>query len=1202
MNLKIFYLFELLLAISVHPQLKKETIDSFIQNAEIFEEKQLSATNTLIPFDSEKAALKNKEYQSSYYYSLNGEWKFHFENVPYFFPDNFFITDFDDEGWDKIEVPSVWQMKGFGHLMYRNIPMEFSPYDPPNVPVEINPTGCYRRTFELGKINSGRKIILHFDGVKSNAFIWINGAFVGYDEGGMTPAEFDITKLLNANKNQITVLVTRWSSGSYLEDQDMWRYSGIFRDVYIYSKPEKNINDLTIITDLDKNYNSAELGIHLKFNSVLDGFLVKYKLFDQDNKEVTGGSKKTKNLDKISISQSISSPAKWSAEKPYLYTLIIELQDEKGKSVEFIKKKVGFRKLEIINHQVCVNGKPVYFRGVNRHEFDQNLGPVMTRDLMIKDIQLMKRNNINAVRTSHYPDLPLWYDLCDEYGIYVQDEINAECHYGENWVSSLKIYENAFMNRFTGMIQRDKNHPSVIMWSTGNECGLADVHFKMNNYARKNDPTRLIMHQSNTPDGEAPFADIIGPRYPTPSYLRYIADTTVRPVVMGEYAHAMGNSLGHFDEYWDLIYSKPKLQGGFIWDWVDQALNVDLILTPDLSKNKIKTAVIGNPAIIDGIHGKALKLSGLDDWIEIVNHPVFDNIKDNLSISFWIKPDKWYIENPIITRAEQFGITQRNPDSLTFYINKYDNCISVEVPDNWKGNWHFVKAEYDEKKITLAIDNNIYGTKKYNRDMEFTQYPVNVGRNFAIDTDQHLGWTSNCAIDEIIIQSNDDTLLNLPLDDFSTDGKFNFYGISPFVCNGIVFGDRTPQPELFQAKKSMSPIRFSLVNKEKAIINISNKNSFTNLNEYEICWFLYGNGHLKDKGKLTQDCNPLTDVEVQIPVNSGKLNSFDENILEVSARLKNATGLLEEGFEIGYEQFQLNLPGNKIAKENPVEQKLIVSGETEISTGNYQVEINKTTGRFTVKDKDQKTIISGTEADIWRAPISNERSDWGKAESEDWYKAGLNRMISAQPEVSYQNLEDSVVVNVKKHLILPKNKDVVDCVFIYTIYPGGKIKIEQSINFTGYFNYSWIPKLGMKFKVDSTFDKITWYGRGPFENYPDRKSSAKIGIYSLPTDSFYVPYVTPEDYGNRSDVRYIELKTNNKTRIKILSDTLFNFSAQNYSKIERAVYPFQMKKDEMLNLNIDCEVTGVGGTPVPVMPGYRVYPAKRKFLVVLYFE
>ncbi|MHA2101201.1 MAG: glycoside hydrolase family 2 TIM barrel-domain containing protein, partial [Candidatus Kariarchaeaceae archaeon] len=744
LEIKYLALFLIIFSNLCFAQYGQINIDDYIQNATVFEENQLPQLPILIPFENYLAALTRLEKESEYYQSLNGEWKFLFENTPYIFPVDFYGDNFDDSEWDEIKVPAVWQLQGHDHLMYRNVPMEFVPYDPPNVPKELNPSGCYRRTFDINKDWIGRKIILHFDGVKSNVFVWINGKYLGYDEGGMTPAEYDITDFVSEKNNQVTVLVTRWSSGSYLEDQDMWRYSGIYRDVYIYSKPSVSFSDLTVITDFDNLYTDSELILNTAVNSssaLSEQYKLKFTLLDSLKNEIVS---ETFMIEKqrSTITKEIKQPHQWSDEKPYLYTLILELLNSNNESIEIIKKKIGFRELEIINGKACLNGKPIYIKGVNRHEHHPDFSGAITKEMMIKDILLMKQNNVNAVRTSHYPDSPLWYELCDEYGILVLDEVNAECHYREYWFPNLEFYHDAYMNRMIGMVQRDKNHPSIIIWSTGNECGLGEIHYRMQDYARTNDPTRFIMHQSNNPDGEAPYVDIIGPRYPTISRLRHIALTTDKPVVMGEYAHAMGNSLGQFDELWDLIFSMDKLQGGFVWDWVDQGLNKKLILTPDGSKYNIISAVMGNPTIIEGMKGKAIKLSGLDDWIEVYNHPVFDELTNDITIEFWIKPDKWFIENPIVTRSNQFGITQKHPDSLSFYVNSYQNSITTILPSDWNNKWHKVKAEYDGKQMKLFIDDELKVTKDYKNNLEYTRYPVNIGRDYSKNTDQHLGWIS----------------------------------------------------------------------------------------------------------------------------------------------------------------------------------------------------------------------------------------------------------------------------------------------------------------------------------------------------------------------------------------------------------------------------------------------------------------------------
>lgn len=1207
-NKKLFFL---LFAVSsiAYSQYGKIEIDKFIQDAEVFNVNQLELKPLLIPFETIQTAKEKDETESKYFQSLNGKWKFKLENTPYIFPKDFYEIKFDDAKWNEIPVPSVWQTQGYDHLMYRNIPMEFTPYDPPKVPTEINPTGCYRRTFNIDNSWNVRQTILHFDGVKSNAFVWINGEFVGYDEGGMTPAEFDITKYLKEKNNQITVLVTRWSSGSYLEDQDMWRYSGIFRDVYIYSKPKVSISDLSIITDFDKNYRDANLILKLEINSAsavqLQNYKIKYSLLDSDSKIVIEGTSETITNNKIEINKLVANPKQWSDEKPYLYSLIVELLDENN-SVEIIKQKVGFRELELINGQACVNGKPVYFRGVNRHEHHPDFSGAITKEMMIKDIQLMKQFNVNAVRTCHYPDSPLWYKLCDEYGIYIQDEVNAECHYKENWFPGLEFYHAAYMDRFSGMVQRDKNHPGVVMWSTGNECGLGQIHYKMNDYAREYDGTRFVMHQSNDPDGDAPYADINGPRYPTVASLRYFGLKSPKPVVMGEYAHAMGNSLGQFSELWDLIYSLPKLQGGFIWDWVDQGLNVDLKLTPDKSENKILSAIIGNPDVIDGKNGKALKLSGLDDWIEVYNHPVFDSIKNNITIQFWIKPDKWFTENYIITRVNQFGITQRYPDSLSFYINDYNNTVTSAVPVDWINNWHYVKAEYDGDEMRLFIDDKLKVSAKYKSSLRYVFYPVNIGRDYNLNNEQHPGWISNCSIDEIVISAIIDgkrkEILNLPLDEIKTRDKFVYYGSSSFDCNGVIFNDRIPQPELYEMKKSQAPVQFS-ISENKSKIEIKNYYSFTNLSEVDFIWKLYQNGIKTKEGKLKVDCPPLDKIIVASPVYGLKYKTDEEYILEISARYNNAENFVSKGDEINFEQFILNTPSKlqsiksaKVSLSINENEKLVnLTGEK------FSYSINKSDGKLSITSMSNasKTSIVGPELNVWRAPISNERVIWSQAEADDWYYSGLNRLILDSTDVKINSKKNQVDVITKQYYRLPGNNDYIINQFTYTVYNDGKIKLNQDVEFVGRFNYQWLPCVGMKFNLSKSCDNVEWYGRGPFETYPDRKTGAKINWYKLSVDSFYVPYVTPEDYENRTDVSVLNLYSKNSKIFTVTSYEKFNFSVTPFKNIERAVYPFQLETADDLTLNIDYKITGVGDTPVPTLPKYRTYPGHFNYTIYI---
>ena len=1188
----------ILLTNYIYPQLDFD-INKYIENPNVFGENKEEPAAILIPYQNIEKALQRDYNLSSYFLSLNGNWKFDYKINPSLAPKDFYKKEFNDKTWKEIPVPSNWQMQGYDHLMYRNIPMEFYPYNPPYVPDDINPTGFYRKTFKVPSGWTNRKIFLHFDGIQSAAFVWLNGKYVGYHEDGMTPAEFDITDKLEKGNNLLAVMVLRWCDGSYLEDQDMFRFSGIYRNVYLYSKPELTIRDLFIKTDLDEKYVDANLILDVTLKNYKEKsskVKIRYTLYDSSNKKVLSNNSdyiEVKDKLQTTLTQKVASPKKWSDEHPYLYKLVLELIDQNEKVIEILCQRVGFRELEVKDGIAMMNGMPIYIRGTNRHEINPSGGKTLTKELMLEDIKLLKQFNFNAVRTSHYPNDPLWYDLCDEYGILIQDEVNAECHYTENTFPAREDYFNSFMDRFVRMVQRDKNHPSVIMWSTGNECGLDKPHYAMAEYIKKFDPTRFLMHQSNWPDGEAPYVDIIGPRYPTPSRLRQIGLSTSKPVVMGEYAHAMGNSLGNFDEFWEIIYQVPKLQGGFVWDWVDQGLKVKARFVKDFSPNNIQCSVMGRPEIVQGLDGKAIKLSGLDDWIEVYDDPRLDLRGNNLIIEFTVFPQKFYLENPLVTKAYQFGVTQITEDTLSFYINSYKNALKIKLPEDWYSTWHKVKAVYNGKEMSLTIDGKILGSKKYDRDINSSHYPVNIGRDAFRDNDQHLGWLSNFIFDDVKIYDkleNAQPILWLKFDEITEGNEYLTFGISPFCINGMITADRKPQPELWQAKHSMSPVRFYSDNPKSGIFKVVNKYSHTNLNEFDIEWFLYKDGKIEKSDKINLNVEPQSEKSFALPI-KGNLENGDY-VVELSCKLRNDEPFKEKGFEINFQQFVLNENINftKTSLQKKFSSKVVIEESNNICSikiNDVRYEIDKSTGSMNLFDKNN-FIINSLNTNIWRAPISNEKSDWGKAEERDWYNMGLNEFQNKVEKFEVD--KENAIIKIKSYTTFSRSSDLLVNEFTYQFSDDGSVKISHNITPLGYFNVSWLPCIGIKFMMSDNFQNLTWYGRGPHENYPDRKTGAKLGIYSVQIDSIMNPYIEPQEYGNYSDVRWFEIKNNSGWGIKVIADNPINISAVPYFNLDRAEYTYQLMRDGNLHLQLNYNINGVGDTPNPPMPQYRVYP------------
>ncbi len=509
---------------------------------------------TFFAYPTPELAVSMEREKSPWFKSLNGDWRFNWSAKPADRPADFFTADFQDAAWGTIPVPSNWEMQGHGKPLYSNIIYPF-PKDAPNIPREDNPVGSYRVWFETPADWADRQTFLNFDGVNSAFHVWVNGVKAGYSQGARTPAEFNITPLLKAGRNQLAVEVYRWCDGSYLEDQDFWRLSGIFRDVYLTSRANLRVRDFHVSTELDADCRSAVFKVDAEV--VGEGSL-DIALFDAAGTKIASGAR-----------SELANPEKWSAENPYLHTALLTLKNADGDVVEVIPQRVGFRESEVRGGVYHLNGVPIKFKGVNRHEHHPELGHVVTRETMLRDIRLFKENNINAVRTCHYPNQPLWYDLCDEHGIYVVDEANIESHgYGnkaDNPLANDPAWLDAHLNRVRRMVERDKNHPSVVVWSLGNESGSGPNFVKAYEWARERDPSRPVQYEG----GDRSIGDFHSRMYAPQNWLAEDG----RPSILCEYSHAMGNSNGNLKEYWDEnIYKNAAHSGGFIWDWMDQGV------------------------------------------------------------------------------------------------------------------------------------------------------------------------------------------------------------------------------------------------------------------------------------------------------------------------------------------------------------------------------------------------------------------------------------------------------------------------------------------------------------------------------------------------------------------------------------------------------------------------------------------------------
>jgi beta-galactosidase len=1188
--------------------------DAYLEDPQRTGENQEPHHAILRPFGDRSAAGEDPRAETPYTRSLDGGWRFGYADRPADAPD--FA---ESDGWDRVTVPHVWQQDGYDRPIYRNVPSEIAPYDPPLVPDDLNPTGSYVRTFEVPEHWDGRRTLLRFEGVTSGYFVWVNGRYIGYDQGGMTPAEFDVTGAVHIGENQLAVRVFRWSAGAYLENFDMWHLSGIFRSVWTYSVPATRVRDLTVRADAGGALSAAvevatdpggTTGTHTVRATLLDPAGTAVASLAQDV-EVTGDG------GGAMLSTVVAQPALWTDETPARYTLVLELVSPGGEVTHVTSEHLGFREISVADQQIHVNGVPVDFRGVNRHEHDPQTGRHVPRSRMLEDVLLMKRHNVNAVRTSHYPNDPHWYDLADQYGIWVQDEVDVETHFREscpsNCLADRPEWRAAMLDRFTGMVERDKNHPSVFMWSTGNEAGLGAAHFAMADYATTADPTRLLYHQSNSPNGDAPYADVWGPRYPSPAGLQNIADTTNRPVLMGEWLHAMGNSLGHYEDMWRIIRAEPALQGGFVWDWVDQGLERPLLRTP--SHNGIPAYLAGNPGIVEGHDGgRAVSLSGLDDWVEVYRDPLLDLTGNTLTLDAWVRAPASYIGDfSIVAKGDHsYALEMADPDTIEFFV--YDgtwHTVTADVPAGWADQWHRVTGTYDGTALRIYVDGTELASTPYTGRISWTQWPVNIGRNSEKHGDGWAGRTGVGAVDDVRVYDRaltaaelaggaDPTgqaLLALDFDEVVEDGGYLAYGSSPFLLNGVIRADRVPQPELSQMAYSHAWLRFEDVDAAAGRVRLVNDYRFTDTSGVEVRWRLGQGARTLARGTADPVLGPGESTVLDLPVPPPRANERDlERWLVLEAVLTEDTAWAEAGHVLASQQLAAggSRPPTPRTPTSPLPLQVDTEGEeVRLSGQDFSYVFDTGAGTFTqLRSRGRDLVAGGPRLDVWRAPIGNEWATWGQSEGALFWQLGLDRLETTVDGVEVERTGPRTArITVDAHSEAP---DVPGQGFteryVYDVTSAGTVTIQQQVEAYGARMRAlpWLPRVGLAVAMPERFGTFEWYGRGPGESYPDRKDSQHIGVWRGPVDDQVFDYLPPQETGNKTDTAWAAVSDG---QVGLLATGDLDVSVDRYAPHrDRAQYPFLLRDSGAVTFRIDQAVSGVGDTPNPTQPPYRVRP------------
>lgn len=1039
----------------------------------VWQSPELTSLNKLAPratFDSHPSAAlaaQADRSKSPWFLDLNGSWDFRYEATPEAAEKFLAEGDVKTARWDKIEVPGNWETQGYGKPHYTNVQMPF-PNQPPTVPA-ANPTGIYRRTLSVPADWKGQRIILHFGGADSLLTVAVNGEFVGLSKDSRLPAEFDVTPLIKpGRKNVIQAVVIKWSDATFVEDQDMWWLAGLHRQVWLYATPPIFIEDIHVDPVLSADFRSAELKVSVSTGfagELTEGAEAEIQLFDPSGKPVfrkpiKQAASVKQNIHDFHRQQanfSVPVPSAklrlWSHEDPALYRVAITLRH--GEFTSHASVNCGFRRVEVLGRDLLINGRRVLIKGVNRHEHHETLGKAVPVETMEKDARLMKQFNFNAVRTSHYPNDPVWLDICDRYGFYVIDEANIESHDFHNLICRDTRYATAFLDRVMRMVVRDKNHPSVIMWSLGNESGYGPNHDAAAGWVRHYDPSRLIHYEGAISKGQSKLTfahgslatDVIAPMYESIAILErwsrmvteYLethilppadeegllalgeADAVevqppgtrpavrlprhplLRPVILCEYSHAMGNSNGSLSDYFHLFRTCPGIQGGFIWEWLDH------------------------------------------------------------------------------------GLKQTTADGRSFYA--------------------------------------------YGGDFGDTPNDAN------------------------------------------------------FVCDGLVSADRIPHPAMHEFKHLAQPFTARLISKKGCRIGITNLFDFTSLNTTRGAWELVVDGLVKRTGKLPKlKAAPDETEEVALPI--GDLPQGSDVRVVIRLYTTRDEVWSKAGYELGATEIELQRATPAKKKTAKGEGRTLLRGDkgaTILSANGVTANFDSTTGRLASLSRDGKTLIeSGPELQVWRAATDNDGIKLWSGQSGKplgrWQALGIDRPLATKVKsvrtASHKDGSASVIVEMAA---TGRNKwDDFSFVIKQTLLSDGSLLIENDLSLGE--GVTDIPRAGVRLALPAGFEALRYFGRGPWENYADRKASTLLRVHESTVSQEYVDYVMPQEHGHHTDVTWLELNAKNGRGIRIEASPAIEFSASHFAAedLYAAKHTTDLAPRPEVILNIDAAHRGLG--------------------------
>ncbi|MFB8771670.1 glycoside hydrolase family 2 TIM barrel-domain containing protein [Streptomyces broussonetiae] len=1186
---------------------------------------------TLMPYADLDQALAADRTRSPYRLSLDGTWKFAYADRPDDRDPDFHRTDVDDSGWDTIPVPSVWQLHGHDFPVYVNITYPYwgpnglgEEPRPPAAPTRYNPVGQYRRTFTVPRDWAGRRTFLHFEGVKSAHYVWINGELVGYSEDSFTPAEYDITDRLRPGTNQIAVEVYRYSDGDWLEDQDMIRLSGIFRSVYLYSTPPVHLRDFRLDTPLSDDHTAAELSVTATVRSYAGDagrYTVDTMLYDDQGHPVWPRPLRqhadigaTGEDTTVQAARPVPGPRLWSAEHPTLYTAVLRLRDPAGKVVEILSHRVGLREFALRDGLMRINGKPVSFRGTNRHEMHPDRGIALTRADMVEDIRIIKRLNMNSVRTSHYPDNPLWLELADEYGLYLVDETNLETHgiRGE-YPGDHADWTEACVARARNMVHRDKNHASVVIWSLGNEAGGGSTFAAMHDWIRSYDPTRVIQYEGDDRPG---VSDIRSRMYESPARVEQRARDTAdtRPYVMIEYSHAMGNSNGNFRKYWDVVRRHDVLQGGWIWDFMDQALTWP---TP------ARTLLTESGPL--GLRGEILAPSGTFDREHGVSggtvfarDPGLD-LTGSLTLEAWITPRVTGYHQPVLAKGDtQYALKQTN-DTLEFFIHDSGQWITASwpLPDDWTGTEHHIAGVFDAEAgtLTLWVDGAVRATRSTTRRPGATTAPLALGTDADNPSREFSGtirrarvharslttaeltaggrgpgdegvrfWFDAATVGHTELRPREKTFLSYGGDwgDNPNDGNFG--------ADGIVTADRRHTGKAAEIKRVHQAVDARLATdgttRDAVAVTLTNEYLFTNLREFEGKWELAVDGAVVRHGRLTRgqlDLPPLSSKDIALPVRlPDDPAPGAEAFLRLSFTTKEPTPWARAGFEVAARQLPLDSGAPQVTPVPLSSVPPLTYGDGEdavtVRGRDFSVTVDKRSGVITSYEaRGRRLIESGPAPNFWRAPTDNDRGNGQHTRNQTWRDAGARREVT---DVRVRALGDRAVEITVEGTLPTTVRSAYSTT--YTVFGNAEIKVDNTLR-PGAAGLPYIPEVGTLLLLPGRLSHLHYYGRGPEENHWDRNDGTDVGRYSGTVAGQWTPYIRPQENGNRTDVRWVALTGRDGAGLLACAPPggpLLEVNASHFTPEDLSVgarHDYQLTPREEVVLRLNHRQMGVGG-------------------------